>query len=301
MSEFIMMVGIPGSGKSTMADRISRVTGYPIIGSDRVRGELYGDEAIQGDPIEVFTKIVDDIMVHAKVGQSVIYDATSIKKKYRMQMIQRFRKYYDVMKAVIVAEPYEVCVERNACRDRVAPEYVLRRMYLQFEMPCYWEGFDAIELYTTHPNYYDGETLLDEMKTFQQFNKHHCATLGNHMLSALDHLSDKGFADPAICLATKIHDIGKPETQVFTDYAGNPTDDAHYYSQMNVGAYKSLLWSHRMYIPDQLRIEVAGLIQYHMQPYFNKTEQDNLRWERQVGKEFWDKVLILHEADLKAH
>lgn len=300
MSEFIMMVGIPGSGKSTMAKRIQTVTKYPIISSDHVREELYGDEAIQGNPDEVFGKIVDDIMVHAKNGQSVIYDATSIKKKYRMQMIQRFRKYYDVMKAVIVAEPYEVCVQRNACRERVAPESVLRRMYLQFEMPCYWEGFDAIEVYTTHPNYYNGSEIHSKMEHFNQHNRHHTLSLGEHVRETHNLLMPFAEHDQNLRLAALLHDIGKLETQVFTDYKGNPTEEAHYYSHMNVGAYMILLYGFRE-VSDQDRIDIAGLIQYHMQPYFNKTEEDAKRWEEKVGTKFWSRIMLLHEADEKAH
>ena len=300
MSEFIMMVGIPGCGKSTLADKISKEKDYPVIGSDRVRGELYGDEAIQGDPIEVFSKIVDNIMVHAKVGQSVIYDATSIKKKYRIQMIQRFRKYYDIMKAIVVAEPYEVCVARNASRARVAPEYVLKRMYEQFEMPGYWEGFDEIEIYSsTGSNILQGE-LLQSMMDFNQENIHHTLSLGEHQLAAVVYLYDQGIRDKVLLNSTLFHDIGKLTTKVYTDYSGKVTEDAHYYGHMNTGAYDSLFLNRGNFTEEEV-IERAQLIQYHMQPYFNRTESDNLKWEKKLGKELWDKVLKLHEADEQAH
>ena len=45
MADFYMYIGLPGSGKSTIA---VAQKGATIISSDAIRGELYGDENILG-------------------------------------------------------------------------------------------------------------------------------------------------------------------------------------------------------------------------------------------------------------
>ena len=57
----IIVVGIPGSGKSTWVQKqLSSLTNsYVIINADSVRKELYGDESIQGNPKMVFQILHD--------------------------------------------------------------------------------------------------------------------------------------------------------------------------------------------------------------------------------------------------
>ena len=53
--ELILLVGIPGSGKTTYSkEYIERSPNTFHLSSDAIRKELYGDENIQGNPGEVF-------------------------------------------------------------------------------------------------------------------------------------------------------------------------------------------------------------------------------------------------------
>ena len=50
-----LLIGPPGSGKTTYAQRHSEDDKNIVhLSSDKIRQELYGDEAIQGNPEEVF-------------------------------------------------------------------------------------------------------------------------------------------------------------------------------------------------------------------------------------------------------
>ena len=51
---FTMMVGLPGSGKSTYAEKLSKERSAIICSSDKVREDLYGDENSQSNNDEVF-------------------------------------------------------------------------------------------------------------------------------------------------------------------------------------------------------------------------------------------------------
>lgn len=54
MTKFTMMIGVFGSGKSTVAAEIAKETGAEIVSSDAIRGEIYGDENCQANPARVF-------------------------------------------------------------------------------------------------------------------------------------------------------------------------------------------------------------------------------------------------------
>ena len=132
-----VMVGLPGSGKSTYA----KTLGCPIVSSDAVRAELYGDESIQGSAHEVFNIVHKRINDYLHAGKSCVYDATnlSIKNRNPWPNIPECRKV-----AVVVDTPYAQCLERNATRKRKVPENVIARMAKKFQMPTAEEGFDEV-------------------------------------------------------------------------------------------------------------------------------------------------------------
>ena len=70
-------------------------------------------------------------------------DATNINYKRRRDWLNRFNKYNVEKIAILVATPYEECIERNSIRKRKVPEEVITRMYQNFYAPQYYEGFNA--------------------------------------------------------------------------------------------------------------------------------------------------------------
>ena len=58
--EIIMLVGIPGSGKSTVAEQYIQ-QGYKVHSSDAIREKLYGKEDVQGKAPEVFQRLLKNM------------------------------------------------------------------------------------------------------------------------------------------------------------------------------------------------------------------------------------------------
>ena len=141
----ILMCGLPGSGKSTIAEHI-RVKGIPpvIHSSDALRKEIYGNAATQGDNKALFAELYRRICADLDAGKNIILDATSLTKSVRGIFLKEVAGHCDHAVCVFVYTPVDVCKERNASRDRIVPEEVIDKMKARFEKPELDEGFFCI-------------------------------------------------------------------------------------------------------------------------------------------------------------
>lgn len=301
MSKFFMMIGLPGSGKSTEAKRIAEKENAVIVSSDSIRKELYGNEEIQTDPAKVFRLVEARIKEALKNGRNAIMDATNISGKRRKAWLEGLKDCEKI--AVLMATPLDVCISRNADRERVVPEDVIRKMYTNFNVPFFFEGWDDIivvypldtEMHNTSMELLSGSSPLID---FDQKNPHHDLSLGKHMLSAFQGVADSRCEDALVLSAALLHDIGKVNTQLFRDGI------AHYYRHQNAGAYDSLFESFMPFEVDMNPFAAllrAALIQNHMEPYFWKDDEKKEKCRRLWGEAFYSAIMAIHKADVAAH
>ena len=303
MNKMFMMIGLPASGKSTLAEQISKSEDAEIVSSDNIRKELYGDENIQGDNNKVFRILQERIINGLKNNKNMIYDATNISYKTRMAFLQRLNKL-DVEKiAVMVATPYEETLIRNSQRERKVPEEVIKRMYHNFYVPQYFEGFDDIQIKYTN----DYMFFFGDLEDIKQDNPHHRLTVLEHCKKTEEILQkdNKKLSIP-INFAGRLHDIGKLKTKTFINVKGETTDIAHYYHHEKVSAYDSLFYINlrsrvEVMIDEEFVLETIKLIQWHMLLWTNMSEKTELKYKRLLGEKFWNDLMILHKADEEAH
>ena len=235
------------------------------------------------------------------IGRNVIYDATNINYKRRMDTIQRLSKVPCEKVCEFMATPFADCVERSKHRDRVVPYEVLERMYKSIWIPQYYEGWDKI-----HVIYPDGFKTLDVKELFwgenglawlDQDNPHHDLTVGAHCIATYANIHN---GSPELYEAAMLHDIGKAFTKAFKNSKGEDTDIAHYYEHHHVSAYDSLFYTQ----PALDVLYVAGLIQWHMRPFklerVPHAEKAAAKFKRLIGDKMYADVMALHEADIKA-
>lgn len=298
MSTFYLLVGVPASGKSTWAENAYYMDDETyVVSSDGIRSELFGDERIQREPEKVFELAHKRIINALRAGyEKVVFDATNIKRKHRVALMNKIKEFECYSICVIFAEPYEVLCARNKERSRQVPEEVIWRMLTQFEMPLESEGYDEIHIINNNP--INCRKYVDLMKGFDQHNSHHKLDLYEHCVCAAEYLLEAGKNWKYITAAV-LHDIGKLFTQTYFNFKGEPTEEAHYYGHQNYGSYLTLMFETNWSLGE--RIIIAQMICYHMQPYFNKTEAARRRWREIWGDELNDMIMLLHEADEQAH
>ena len=126
---FLMMCGLPCSGKSTKAKQLSEEYNANIHSSDAIREELTGDINNQENNTLVFQTLHQRIKDDLRNGVNCIYDACCVRYKERKAFLQELKNIPCEKICILMATPYEICLERSTKRDRKVPEYVIKRMY----------------------------------------------------------------------------------------------------------------------------------------------------------------------------
>lgn len=242
MKEFILMCGLSGSGKSSYVERYIKnnandSTKIQVLSSDKVREDEFGDVNDQSHNALVFGFIHHSIIEWAKTSSTendiLILDATNITRKHRMHildMVKRRKSDYDIIcTAVIIATPYERCVQNDAMRERTVGRPVIFKQLCRFSMPQPYEGWDNIEVIRNQgADWHNSYEVMEKMIGFNQNNPHHAYTLFEHCMKARYIAEAKRYSRDTV-LAAQYHDIGKLFTRT-TDECGI----SHYYNHANV-------------------------------------------------------------------
>lgn len=305
MTRFFMCIGLPASGKSEQAKRLAAEYNAEIFSSDALRTEMFGDVNHQENNDILFKELHKRIRECLASGKSAIMDSTNINYKRRMEFLKSLNKIPCEKIAVLMATPYEVCLERNAQRERNVPEYVIKRMYMNFWVPAKYEGFDSIQIvYSEGAENSRGYPVrwLDTVMDYDQGNSHHSLTLGQHCKKAWElickNTNSTGVINIALRVSAILHDEGKPFTRTNINKKGEFTEDTHYYNHEHVSSYNSLFFSG---IHD--KIYTACLIQWHMRPYlaWKQSERAMQKDRKLLGETLFNDICLLHEADVHAH
>ena len=306
---FVMLIGIPGSGKSHLVDIISSALGYSVHSSDAIRKELFGDENCQNSNVLVFKEMRERTLTDLKDRKSCIYDATNIKAKERKKIVNVVSDVQKIRKiAIICATKYEDCLSHNENRKRTIPEDVIEKMYKNFECPSYAEGWDRILIsYNntilfghTEQTFFDEqpsqlsmkycqdgyseqdlENYIAELSKIPHDTPEHSETIGDHLT-----LAQKIFLESTlvgeyrgalsareydiVSMALLLHDIAKGKCKEWNEEKQTYV----FYNHQNISAYESLFYTKAQGYCVEDIIEIATLIQYHMEQ-FTRNESRN--------------------------
>lgn len=301
MAKFFMMIGLVGSGKSYHAKKLAEEYDATVFSSDALREEMFGDVNHQTDNDVLFKELHKRIRECLASGKSAIYDACNISYKRRMEFLKSLNRIPCEKTAVLMATPYEVCLERNAQRERKVPEYVVKRMYMSFNVPFWYEGWDDIDIVYSEGaegSYGSVCDWVESVMNYDQHNSHHTLTLGEHCVKAFMYVYGTPVNFWEITSAALIHDCGKPKCATYINSKGEQTNECHYYNHQFCGAFDSLFFS-----GIDRHLYVAQLIQWHMRPYLAWEQSDKaMQKDRKLlGEPLFNDICLLHAADVSAH
>lgn len=172
--ELRVMVGIPGSGKSTW---LNREVGFQegdhynvaVISRDNVRKSFVGEanpnnsKSYFSREDEVFTEFIRQINEAMEVGLDIVFvDATHISRASRAKLLSRLRPDPNTVLVFDVIDcGLETCLARNATRTGFArvPDSAIKNMWKNYKAPTeeefsnYLYGFKKVVI-----NHHNTET-----------------------------------------------------------------------------------------------------------------------------------------------
>lgn len=147
MSRLIMLMGIPGCGKSTYAKKLIELNPtWNYVSRDEVRYEYVSDKAHYFDhEKEVYKEFCNRIDMYLRRDETVIADATHLTSGSRKKLLNNVMKP-DQTFLIYVDTPFEVCMERNSKREGITrvPDDNMYRMKNTLRFPSPNEPFDKI-------------------------------------------------------------------------------------------------------------------------------------------------------------
>ena len=131
--QVVIMVGYPGSGKSTIAKNICANTSFVLI---------------QGDVHKTAPKMLKAALEHVKEDKSVVFDATNSSCKKRSEYIEFAKKHNMKVVCIHVSTSLELSYKRNKERDpeNQVPKIAYSVYTKHYNAPNVDEGFDLIVL-----------------------------------------------------------------------------------------------------------------------------------------------------------
>lgn len=157
-----MLVGVPGCGKSTVANYLVGEYGYWLIELDAIRASMImerGDEWREIHEVspgfapilesQVWQVAYDALEHELRTGFPVVWDCTNVRADNRHTVRTYAKKYDTPITVYLIDTPWEVCVQRNEARIRKVPDEVMRNMKEWWDRNCSEEhlrreGFDTI-------------------------------------------------------------------------------------------------------------------------------------------------------------
>ena len=327
MVKFFMLVGLPGSGKTSWANEMVDKRDWLLhLSSDEIREELFGDESIQEDSNKVFELMNLRAREALKNGVDVIYDATNLSRKRRKGIIQQMPKAFDgediSFESVYFATPYYRCLLNNSKRDRKVPKEVFFDMYKRLEIPVLNEGFSVNSTIFQTPskeNWYaqsvkeliESEEIPEHDILFEtlgdyvhedfyvifdmpQDSTYHPFSISRHTYHVYEAMRETKYGkDFNMLMAALLHDVGKGMAKTFKNYKGDIKRYASFYnherisSQIAYEVYQAL---------QNFDVELVSMLcQFHMRLHDPKLKVDELK--KLVGEDVFEKLVVLNQCD----
>jgi len=160
MTELIIMVGLPGSGKSVFVnDHIIKrgfnegVYGYHVISRDDVRlafGYKFS-HLIETNVLAVVKTMVRALMIR---GINIVLDETNTHISTINMWKGLAEEYGYKTRAIVMTTPIDICKERRKVSEGEFPEDVIDRMYEQMSVlvtdVLFNDSMDKIEFYNSN-------------------------------------------------------------------------------------------------------------------------------------------------------
>lgn len=148
-----VLVGLPGSGKSTWMRSINKDGDFVIVSSDDEIEKYAKEQGLTySDVFDSYVKTATGLMNKkfkdaVAANQNIIWDQTNMTSKKRKGILQQIPRGYKKIAVVFQISEQELearLAKREQEEGKHIPKHVIYSMAKSFEMPTTAEGFDQI-------------------------------------------------------------------------------------------------------------------------------------------------------------
>ena len=152
MNKLYVLVGVPGSGKTTWASEQEWAGNCAYVSTDRYveefaknMGKTYSEVFEEVMP-ECVNLMIGDAVVARESGRDIIWDQTSTTVASRKRKFNMLPDYYAIAVVFGTPEPAELVMrlENRYDSGKIIPDQVVQDMINNFEYPTKEEGFKEI-------------------------------------------------------------------------------------------------------------------------------------------------------------
>jgi len=155
MPEMIMLVGIPGTGKSTWVneqDFFNR-SNWMVLSTDNFvesvalgEGKTYSDVFnIPGVMIQAEKNLHEGLEYAISRNMNIVWDQTNLTAKTRKRKLDKIPAHYRKTARVFpVPKTHDAWLNSPERSGKIIPDKVIANMIASFEQPTIYEGFDEI-------------------------------------------------------------------------------------------------------------------------------------------------------------
>lgn len=157
MPELIMLVGVPGCGKSTWVETFNESGKFTVISMDYFIEEFAASEGLSyQDSFVKYAGVAarqmkEELKRAFKANEPIIWDQTNLTIKSRKKKLKVVPEGYTKIAQVFEIDGPELERRRTLREDhngKTVPAFVLQRMQASYARPSKSEGFDIIKIIT---------------------------------------------------------------------------------------------------------------------------------------------------------
>lgn len=146
-----VLVGVPGSGKSTWAANQSWAADCAYISTDKlVEAEAQRQNKTYNEVFKEYiaevavAKMTDEVVDARSAGKNIIWDQTSVNVGSRKKKFQMLPDYYHIAVVFKTPDPQELSRRLAARPGKTIPPAVIESMIRSWQTPTKEEGFEEI-------------------------------------------------------------------------------------------------------------------------------------------------------------